>query len=75
VDPGGRVGISTFLKAPISKDLENVEGFIIPDKLLSVGIRRISTHHALDFHTDHNSRVITNVELKTMGPEKVGQVL
>jgi agmatinase len=51
------------------------EGFIIPDKLLSVGIRLIDLHSALDFHTDRNSRVITNVELKEIGPEGLRQAL
>ena len=47
------------------------EGFIIPDKLLSVGIRRIFSDKALSFHQNHNSRVITNVELKEIGSREI----
>jgi len=45
------------------------EGFIIPDKFISVGIRRVFNHRVLEFHSKHGIRVITNVELKEIGIE------
>jgi agmatinase len=45
------------------------EGFIIPDKLIQVGIRKLFYEEELDFHTQHNIRIISTIELKEMGVE------
>lgn len=51
------------------------EGFIIPDKLMQVGIRRLFAEDELDFHAEHNCRVISTIELKQMGVEGFKQEL
>jgi len=50
------------------------EGFVAPDKLVQVGIRRFYKGE-LDYHTEHGIRVIPMLELKQMGVEGFRQEL
>lgn len=51
------------------------EGFIIPDKLIQVGIRKLFAGDELDYHAEHNIRVISTIELEQMGVEGFRQEL
>ena len=44
------------------------EGFIHPNKLIQVGIRKIFFDRELDFHKEHGIELITARDLKLMGP-------
>ncbi len=43
------------------------DGFIIPDKFIQVGIRKLFYEGELVFHTQHNIRIISAIELEDMG--------